>query len=414
MTADAGTLASAFRRTFGREPELISEAPGRVNLIGEHTDYNEGFVLPAAVDRTVVMAAAPGEGTRVRVYSVDFDGRDEWRVDSPRRTGRREWRDYVRGVGWALVEGGYELRGADLAIAGDVPQGSGLSSSAALEVAVAGALCAVSGIEARPRHLALLCQKAENLFVGVQCGIMDQMTAACAREGRALLIDCRSLETEHVPLPADVAIVVIDSKVRRALGETAYNQRREECAAAAEALGVESLRDATETDVERLPEPLKRRARHVVLENRRVLEAAAGLRAEHDDRVDASRREASSRRGALQRVGELMYESHASLREDFEVSTPELDLLVELASRADGVVGARLTGAGFGGCTVNLVGREAISRFETEVVEPYRQKTGLEAEVFVCESRNGLGVWHNSGRDAGIGGEAFPEQTGSP
>jgi galactokinase len=346
-----------------------------VNLIGEHTDYNEGFVLPVGIDRTVAVAAAPAGGKRVRVYSADFDARDEWPVDAPRRTAWREWRDYERGVAWALLDAGYELRGADLVIAGDVPQGAGLSSSAALEVAVAGALCAVAGIDMEPERLAVLCQKAENQFVGVQCGIMDQLAAACSRAGHALLIDCRSLEIEHVPLPDDMAIVVVDSKVQRALGETAYNERREECAAAAKALGVTSLRDAAEGDPDRLPQPLGRRARHVVAENRRVLDAVHALRA-----VD------------LGRFGELMYESHVSLRDDFEVSTAELDLLVEFASRTEGVVGARLTGAGFGGCTVNLVARDALGVFEVGVVEPYREETGLAAEMLVCRVVDGLRV----------------------
>jgi len=369
MQAEVQSIEHVFRQRFGREPALVAEAPGRVNLIGEHTDYNDGFVLPVAINRTIAAAAALAEGNTVRVFSAEFDARDEWGVAAPRRTGRREWRDYVRGVAWALLDAGYELRGVDLAIAGDVPLESGLSSSAALEVAVAGAFCAASGIEMDPGRLALVCQKAENQFVGVQSGMMDQLAAAWSRAGHALLIDCRSLELDYVPLPGDVAIIVVDSKMRRPLGETAYNQRRQECAAAARALGVESLRNAPVSDIERLPEPLKRR------ENQRVLEAVDALRSSN-----------------VARLGELMYQSHASLRDDFEVSTPELDLLVELASRAEGLIGARLTGAGFGGCTVNLVARDAVARFEAGVVEPYRAKTGLAAEMFVCHAVDGLRV----------------------
>jgi len=375
LVVDQNALRHTFERAFGRAPEIVAEAPGRVNLIGEHTDYNGGFVLPVGIDRTVAVAAAPAEGKRVRVYSADFDARDEWQVDAPRRTGRREWRDYVRGVAWALLDAGYELRGADVAIAGDVPLGAGLSSSAALEVAVGGALCGIGGVEVKMQRLALLCQKAENQFVGVQCGIMDQLAAACAREEHALLVDCRSLQVERVPLPDDVAIVVVDSKVQRALGETAYNERREDCVAAAWALGIKALRDASERDVGPLPEPLNRRTRHVISENRRVLEAVAALRSEN-----------------LNRIGKLMYESHASLRDDFEVSTPELDLLVELALRTEGVIGARLTGAGFGGCTVNLVERKAAGRFEAGIIEPYRAETGLVAEMIVCRAVDGLRV----------------------
>jgi galactokinase len=375
MSVDADRLSAAFERAFGGEPAVIAEAPGRVNLIGEHTDYNDGFVLPVAIDRTIAVAAAPSDGKTVRVYSADFDARDEWRADGPRRTGRREWRDYVRGVAWALLDAGYELRGADLAISGEVPVGAGVSSSAALEVAAAGALCAVSEDEIELGRLALLCQKAENQFVGVQCGIMDQLAAACSRAGQALLIDCRSLEIEHVPLPTEVAVVVVDSKVRRELGQTAYNDRREECAAAARALGLDSLREAATVDPSGLPEPLDRRARHVISENERVLDGVGALRNRD-----------------VGRFGELMYESHESLRDDFEVSTPELDLLVELASRTEGVIGARLTGAGFGGCTVNLVERDAVAGFEAGVVEPYRRKTGLPAEMFVCRAVDGLRI----------------------
>jgi galactokinase len=375
MQLEVQSIEHAFLQRFGREPALVAKAPGRVNLIGEHTDYNEGFVLPVAIDRTIRVAAAPAAGKTVRVHAAAYDARDEWRIDAPRRTGRREWRDFVRGVAWALQDAGHQLYGVDLAIDGNLPRGAGLSSSAALEVAVGGALCAVSGVEIQPEPLALLCQRAESQFVGVQCGIMDQLAAACSRAGHALLIDCRSLELDYIPLPNDITIIVVDSKSRRALGETAYNERQEECVGAARALGAESLRDAAIADVQRLPEPLKRRARHVVSENRRVLDAVEALR-----------------QGNPHRLGELMYESHASLRDDFEVSTDELDLLVELASRIDGVVGARLTGAGFGGCTVNLVERDAAERFEEGIVAQYREATGLLVDLVLCHAVDGLRV----------------------
>jgi galactokinase len=373
LSVDRTFLIDAFEHAFGRAPEIVAEAPGRANLIGEHTDYNEGFVLPVGIDRTVAVAAALADARAARVYSTDFEARDEWPVDAPRRTGRREWRDYVRGVVWALLDAGYELGGADLAIAGDVPQGSGLSSSAALELAVGSAFCKLGGIAIERKQVALLCQKAENQFVGVQSGVMDQLAAACSHAGHALLIDCRSLDLQYVPLPEEVVIVVVDSKVLRTLGETAFNKRREECVDAARKLHVASLRDAEIADVERLPKSLKRRARHVVSENQRVLDAGQAVRSRD-----------------LSRLGELMYESHASLRDDFEVSTPELDLLVELASKTEGVIGARLTGAGFGGCTVNLVERGSVEHFEAGVVEPYREKTGLAADMFVCRAVDGL------------------------
>lgn len=373
MSADAAALHAAFQQQFGRAPDLISEAPGRVNLIGEHTDYNGGFVLPAAVDRTVAVALARRDDGVIRAFSLDYEQCDEFPAERVRRFmgTRGGWRDYVRGVVWALLDEQIPVGGADIAITGDVPQGAGLSSSAAIEVAVAGAL--TSGIPLR--ELALLCQKAENLFVGVQCGIMDQFASALGEDGSALFIDCRSLECEAVPLPVGVAIAVVDSKVPRKLGDTAYNRRREECAEAAQALGVASLRDADEAMLPALPGDLLKRARHVIAENARVLAAVQALRA-----------------GDLEAMGRLMAESHASLRNDFAVSTPELDLLVDLATRADGVIGARMTGAGFGGCTVNLVRENAVDQFEGAIVNEYEQQTGLRAEVHICRAVDGLRV----------------------
>jgi len=379
MSADKEQLRRAFVTTFGREPVLVSESPGRVNLIGEHTDYNQGFVLPAAIDRTVAVAAAPNDATQVRAHSLDFAECDEYPIEGITRVDDQSWRNYVRGVAWAMLEAGHSFRGVDLVISGDVPRAAGLSSSAALEVAIAGALAAVSDIEIEGRDLAKLCQKAENEFAGVECGIMDQFAAVLGEAGCALLIDCRSLEGESVALPDDLAIVVVDSKVRRNLAETPYNQRREECSQAARALGVESLRDADQQLLEirrsMLPDHLHRRARHVITENERVLAAVSALRGQD-----------------FAAFGEMMYQAHESLRDDFEVSCVGLDLLVELARDADGVLGARLTGAGFGGCTVNVVRREALEAFQAAVVAPYREHTGLAAEMHVCRAVDGLRV----------------------
>jgi len=380
MTAPFSLALQEFPGTFGRAPTVICRAPGRVNLIGEHTDYNSGLVLPVAIDRTVIAAATPREDRVIRVYSRRFDARDEWRVDAPRRTGRQEWRDYVRGVAWALLDAGVDLLGADVWIDGDVPQGAGLSSSAALEMAVAGAFCAASGVEIERKRLALLCQKAESEFVGVQCGIMDQFASALGRAGHALVIDCRSLQVEPVPLPLaehGVALVVVDSKLPRRLAETPYNQRREECAEATRILGASSLRDADEAGLALLPEPLRRRARHVITENRRVVDAVDALRS-----------------GDLERFGKLMYESHVSLRVDFEVSCPQLDLLVTLAMDMPDVLGSRLTGAGFGGCTVSMVRGDSIGLFEHMVLDRYHAETGISAEMFLCRPADGLTVSH--------------------
>ncbi|HEY8767138.1 MAG TPA: galactokinase [Dehalococcoidia bacterium] len=376
MTADIAALTQAFVRQFGRPPELVAEAPGRVNLIGDHTDYNAGFVLPAAIDRTVAVALAPRDDEVIRAYSLDYDQCDEFQAGRVRRfAGSRGWRDYLRGVVWALCDSQYAVAGADLAIAGDVPKGAGLSSSAAIEIALAGGLMAAAGITVDRRLLALLCQRAENFFVGVQSGIMDQYASALGQAGHALLIDCRSLEAEPVPLAAGVAIVVVDSKLARRLADTPYNRRREECAEAARTLGIDSLRAATTEMLSRLSGDLLKRAHHVVSENARVLAAAQTLRT-----------------GDLDRLGALMAESHASMRDDFEASSPEIDLLVELAQRTDGVIGARVTGAGWGGCTVNLVRENTVDTFAGQVAGEYARRTGLAAEFDICRAVDGLWV----------------------
>ena len=375
MPADTANLVRAFTAQHGCKPQFVAEAPGRVNLIGEYTDYNGGFVLPVAIDRTTAVAVAPREDDRLRVHSVDHDQRDDFSLDNARRHPMGGWRNYVRGVLWALLDSQLPLRGVDLSISGDVPQAAGLSSSAALELALAGAICAASGVQLPPREMALLCQRAEHMYAGVQCGIMDQFAAALAQEGCALFIDCQSLETEDVPLPSGIAIVVIDSKVPRALASTPYNRRRDECAEAARALGLPSLRSAQQSEIESLPDNLRRRARHVVSENARVLASKAALR--------------DGDGGAL---GRLFVESHNSLRDDFEASTPEIDLLVELANAAPGAIGARLTGGGFGGCTVNLVEAAEAQRFAEVVVSQYRGRTGIDGEAHICRTVNGMQV----------------------
>ena len=382
MTADRGQLLRAFAERFGRPSALIAEAPGRVNLIGEHTDYNQGHVLPVAIDRTVAVAAAPRGDACVRAYAVDFAEGDEFPLGAIVRLADGGWRNYLRGVAWALTQEGHALQGVDVVIGGDVPVGAGLSSSAALEVAVAGALLAASGVSLEGRQMALLAQRAENEFVGVQCGIMDQFAAALGRRGHALLIDCRSLAVDPVPLgleEAGVTIVVVDSGVRRSLEAVPYNLRRQECAEAARLLGVAALRDVDAAVLKAhrgaLPDRLYRRARHVVTEEARVLAAVQALR-----------------RGDVETLGSLLNQSHASLRDDFEVSCPELDLLVELARGRDGVLGARLTGAGFGGCTVNLVRGEALEAFGAVVLDQYRERAGRSAAMYVCRARDGLEV----------------------
>ncbi len=382
-------LARSFARRFAREPQGLARAPGRVNLIGEHTDYNEGFVLPVAIDRTVIAAFAARSDRQVRVYSLEFDQEDSFPLGDIERLKGDVWSNYVRGVAAVLQEAGYRLAGLDMAIQGDVPIGAGLASSAALEVAVLGAFQRAAELAIAPRDLALLAQRAENEFVGVSCGIMDQMAAVMGRRDHALLIDCRSLETEAVPLDLaahGLKIVVAHTGIRRALSDSAYNQRRQECSRAAQVLArvigdrpVGTLRDITPQQLVvhegSLAEPLSRRARHVVSENERVLKSVEALG-----------------RGDLLTFGELLYASHQSLARDYEVSSPELDLMVELARRQEGVVGARMTGAGFGGCTVNLVRQEAIDSFRGQVIETYRSRTGLPAEMYVCQAVDGLRI----------------------
>jgi galactokinase len=376
MSVDIDALTRAFRETFGEQAALFAEAPGRVNLIGEHTDYNGGFVLPVAIDRTVVSAALPRDDRKVRVRALDLRQSDDFVLSNARRTGGDGWRNYVRGVSWALLDEFQRPHGADIAITGDVPRGAGLSSSAALELAAAGALIGGEPSQLDGTRLALLCQKAENRFVGVQCGVMDQLAAALCEPSHALLIDCESFDTEAVALP-DIAIVIVDSKVRRNLSATAYNERRRECEESAKRLGVASLRDADDLAAAgALPDPLSKRARHVIGENLRVLQAVDALRG--DD---------------LETVGRLMLESHESLRDDFEVSCPELDLLVEIAISSPGAIGARMTGAGFGGCTVNLVEPEAVAAFSAKVRNEYKAKADIDADAYVCRPSAGLRVW---------------------
>jgi galactokinase len=378
MAADTRRLRRVFAEKFGREPIVIAEAPGRVNLIGEHTDYNDGFVLPIAIDRTVAVAAAPREDRLLRAYSLDYDEMDEAEYCASRLP-NGGWKNYVRGVAGEIARLHVSIAGVDLAIAGDVPVGAGLSSSAAVEVAVAGAIAAANGIEIEKREIALLAQRAENDFVGVQCGVMDQFAAALSTAGSALLIDCRSYKATPVPMADGVAVVVVSSGVARDLADTEYNRRRQECAEAADFLDVDSLRDVAEErliDIESELEPtLFRRVRHVVTEDGRVLAAADALR-----------------RGDTTGLGHLLHRSHESLRDDFEVSTPELDRLVDIALGVDGVFGARLTGAGFGGCVVALVRPDVVGELAERIVSDYRTASGKAAEVWVCKASDGLRV----------------------
>ncbi len=371
-------LSGEFERRFGALPAFVVRAPGRVNLIGEHTDYNAGFVLPMAIDRAVWIALRPANGLGVRAHSLDFAGTAEFALDGLSNT-QAGWAEYLKGVAWSLSEAGYPLRGWEGVVAGDVPVGAGLSSSAALEMATTRAFWAVSGWEWEPAHMALLSQRAENRWVGVNCGIMDQMISACGRADHALLIDCRSLETEPVPLPSQSVVVVLDTGTRRGLADSAYNERRARCEAAARFFAVPALRDVTLEEFaarsSELDAETRRRARHVVTENARTLEACEAMR-----------------RGDAARMGCLMNASHVSLRDDFEVSSTGLNIMVECAQGQPSCYGARMTGGGFGGCAVALVEAQAADEFAAEVGARYQAVTAIAPAVYVCAATNGAGV----------------------
>ena len=374
------TLEAEFAAHFGTPPDHIVRAPGRVNLIGEHTDYNDGFVLPMAIDREMLIAACRRNDRLVRLVALDLgDRRAEFSLDAITRDDRQKWSNYIRGVALMLEQRGIRLPGLDLAIRGNVPIGSGLSSSAALEVCAATTFQTFAGFEMSKVDLARLCQRAENEFVGVQSGIMDQFISALARADHALLIDCRDLSYQDVPLPRGATIVVCDTMKRRGLVDSAYNTRRAECEQAARALGVHTLRDASLEQFARLEKELPpnaaRRARHIITENARVLKAVAA--AEKND---------------LAGFGGLMNASHESLKNDYEVSCAELDTLVEIARTQPGCLGARLTGAGFGGCTVNLVRDDAVEAFAANVAPGYLARTKIAPQIYICRAMDGAGI----------------------
>lgn len=364
-------------------PPRLFRAPGRVNLIGEHTDYNDGFVMPVAIDFFTQVALFPLDAPVLEFYSENFKEKVVLDFDNLPQSRSRHWSDYVVGVAVMLIREGYNLRGARLMIMSDVPIGSGLSSSAAIEVATAYALVMNSDLKINRRELARLCRNAENEFVGARVGIMDQFISFFGEADRALLLDCRSLEFEHLPVPPSAELVICNTMVKHDLASGAYNERRKQCEEGVDRLkavipNVTALRDVNPQQLEEhrkeLPEVIYRRCRHVVTENERVLSAAAALK--EDDEV---------------KFGELMNQSHESLREDYEVSCVELDLMVDLARKVEGVSGSRMTGGGFGGCTVSLVRRDKIDEFKTKVRVGYQEATGLTPQIYVCKAVNGAG-----------------------
>jgi len=368
----------------------VARAPGRVNLLGEHVDYNDGWVMPAAIDRAAYVAGRACSSPLMSVAAADLDESTAFRVsgleaklDAVGQSLPR-WAHYPAGVAWSLSEQGLAVNGLDAALASDVPRGAGLSSSAAVEVAFATAWQHLGGWSLTEMHLALSCQQAENRYVGVNSGIMDQFASACGRAGHVLLLDCRTLEWEALPLPAGVSIVVADTGMRRELGQSEYNTRRAQCEEAVRGLaevlpGIRALRDVSVADFNRhagrLNPLVARRARHVVEECARTQAAVAILRA-----------------GRVADFGALMNDCHASLRDLYEVSSPELNAMADAAQALDGCYGARLTGAGFGGCTVNLVASDATAAFTRDLAAAYQRATGREAEIYVCEAADGAGI----------------------
>lgn len=380
------TLIDEFQKRFSAAPQYISRGPGRVNLIGEHTDYNDGFVLPVALKRDVRFVLRPRSDRQVWVYSVEFGEEGSFDLDALRFDPNRLWLNYIQGMAWSLEQEGVRLIGIDAVVSGNVPRGSGLSSSAALEIAAAHAFLIASDqstVLSGPR-IAQLAQRAENQFVGVNCGIMDQFISELGRANHALLIDCRSLAYQLVPMPEAVSLVIGNTRASRSLASSAYNERRAQCEEGVRLLrqalpDIQALRDVSleqlETHHNLLSETVYRRCRHVVSENERVLQCVDALQC-----------------GDLNRAGELMNASHESLRNDYEVSSPALDAMVEAMRSAEGCYGARLTGAGFGGCAVALVQAGCEQAVADAIFAHYPKATGIWPEVYTTQAADGAGA----------------------
>ena len=367
-------LISAFQKRFNQSPSFIVRAPGRVNLIGEHTDYNDGFVLPMAIDRAIWIALRPRTDRRILLHSLDFEQPADFSLDD--FTHKKGWTEYVRGIAWVLQEEGATISGWEGVLAGDVPLGAGLSSSAALEISLLKAFWAVSDFKWDGAPMAELACKADHDWVGIQSGIMDQMISALGKKDHALLIDCRSLDFDFLPLPEEVAVVILDTATRRGLVDSAYNERVTQCQKASDFFGVSALRDVSlslfEKQANQLDPLIRRRTRHVITENDRTLQAAAAMKS-----------------GDATKLGQLMNASHRSLRDDYEVSSKELNMMVEIANSQTGCFGARMTGAGFGGCAVALVKKSLADTFADKVAVMYQEKSGVQPSIYICTPSNG-------------------------
>lgn len=375
---DNQVLSSTFEAHYGAEPTLIAHAPGRVNIIGEHTDYNEGFVFPAAINFGTWVAATKRADNDIVVTAMDYENQqNQFSLSDINYDEEQGWANYVRGVVKVLKEAMPDFGGANLLVTGNVPQGAGLSSSASFEVAILKALSALYELPLDGVQAALLGQKAENTFVGCSCGIMDQLISAMGNEGMAMLLDCQSLAIEHSPLPDSHQIVIINSNVKRGLVDSEYNLRRQQCEQGASLLGVSSLREATMEMLEgakaHMPEVVYRRAKHIVTENARTLAASQALKA-----------------GDIETVSEAMAQSHISMRDDFEITVRPIDYLVEIIGEVLGKSGGvRMTGGGFGGCVVALVPTDKVEAVKQVVTDKYSDETGYSADIYVCTATQG-------------------------
>ena len=379
MNALIKVTTQAFESKFDYKPDILIQAPGRVNLIGEHTDYNDGFVLPCAIDYQTIISCHKRSDNLVRVIAVDYDNQqDEFSLDSPiEKHLDYMWANYIRGVVKHLKKYANNIHGVDFAISGNVPQRAGLSSSASLEVAVAKMFQVLYNLALDGTKLALIGQEAENQFVGCNCGIMDQLISALGKSQHALLIDCRSLEVKPVSIPKDFAVVIINSNIKRGLVDSEYNTRRKQCEAAAQALGVKALRDASLTELQHIENTLDpivfKRAHHVITENERTLKAAQAL-------TD----------GDYKLLSKLMAQSHNSMRDDFEITVPAIDYLVEIIHGVIGEQGGvRMTGGGFGGCVVAIVPKDKVDAVKTVVSDSYAKKFGIKEDFYICKPSEG-------------------------
>lgn len=367
-----------FQEKYGTSPTFVVRAPGRANLIGEHTDYNDGFVLPMTIDRAVWIALRPRQDRHIMVHSIDFNQTIEFNLEDFSNT-KSGWAEYIKGVSWALQTAEHKLSGWEGVLAGDIPIGGGLSSSAAIEMATCRAYKALNHEEWNATEMAKLGQLTENEWIGQKTGIMDQMISAAGKKDHAMLLDCRSLERKMVSLPQGAIIVVMDSATRRELVDSAYNERRSQCQSVANFFGVKALRDLSLIELEQKKSQINpvtyKRARHVITENERTLKASEAMQS-----------------GNSTKMGELMIASHVSMRDDFEISRKELDIMVEIALKQSGCFGARMTGGGFGGCAIALIRDDVIDSFTENVFNSYHTKTGLTPALYVCRATNGAEI----------------------